>query len=419
MNRNRLLIALIALLIIAGLVLFRGPLNAIFAPNPEKAEMSDAQDQFAKANQKAQEAEDALEQSKMDMQTREDAYNAALKERENAEAVLSDLGEAPSETTDAEKNAPLRVEVIKSDAEDIASGIALSGTVQAARNLELVAETSGQVISEPIASGSAVKKDDILCEIDPGTRQANLSQALAALDTARTQYQSTLSLKNQGLASTAALQSANATLEQAQSSVDAAQREIERLKIRAPFDGILVNQTAELGTLLQPGATCASIIALDRLHLVGYASETQVDRLRLGANAIGTLRDGQKLNGEVTFVAAVADTTTRTYRTEVSVANSGNVRAGSSVRIEIALAGTKGHLIPQNALTLNDDGELGVKLYSSGIAVFAPVEMVRDTPEGIWVTGLPDETVDIIIEGQEYAVDGQEVEAVYSEVEAS
>ncbi len=416
MNRNRIVIALIAVAVIAALVLLRQPLKAVFSPNPEAKEMSDAQSAFEQSKLAVKQAESALEESKMQIQTQEDTYNKAIRARDEAEERLIALGEAPEEESNSDDL--LKVEVIRSASEDIASGIALSGKVEAARKLEVRAETSGQVISEPIASGTAVRKDDILCELDPGTRQASLSQAIAGLDTARTQYNSTLSLKNRGLASTAALQAANASLEQAQSAVDNAEREIQRLKIRAPFDGVLENQTSELGSLLQPGAVCASIIALDRLLLVGYASESQVGKIQKGAKARGILRNGENLDGEVTFVAATSDPVTRTYRVEVSVVNPGDVRDGGSARITIALAGTQGHLIPQNALTLNDEGDLGVKVYDEGMAVFKPVEMVRDTPDGIWVTGLEDEA-DIIIEGQEYAVDGQQVEAVFKDGSSS
>ena len=38
-------------------------------------------------------------------------------------------------------------------------------------------------------------------------------------------------------------------------------------------------------------------------------------------------------------------------------------------------------------------------------AQFLPVTLLRDTVDGVWVAGLPD-TVDVIIVGQEYVIDG-------------
>jgi multidrug efflux system membrane fusion protein len=62
--------------------------------------------------------------------------------------------------------------------------------------------------------------------------------------------------------------------------------------------------------------------------------------------------------------------------------------------------------MPASALTLDNDGNIGVRVVGEGdIARFLPVGILRDTIDGIWVTGLP-ETVDVIVVGQEYVTDG-------------
>ncbi|MFZ8942932.1 MAG: hypothetical protein ACO2ZK_13365, partial [Gemmobacter sp.] len=48
-------------------------------------------------------------------------------------------------------------------------------------------------------------------------------------------------------------------------------------------------------------------------------------------------------------------------------------------------------------------------------AQFAPVRMLRDTPQGVWLAGLPDE-VEVIVVGQEYVIDGVAVIATRAEV---
>jgi len=51
---------------------------------------------------------------------------------------------------------------------------------------------------------------------------------------------------------------------------------------------------------------------------------------------------------------------------------------------------------------------LGVRVAEDGKARFAPVSLVRDTADGVWVLGLPRE-VDVIVVGQEYVVDGRSI----------
>ena len=71
--------------------------------------------------------------------------------------------------------------------------------------------------------------------------------------------------------------------------------------------------------------------------------------------------------------------------------------------------------MPQSSLTLNNDGALGIRFVGPGnITGFAPVSILRDTPEGVWVAGLPDK-VDVIVLGHEYVVAGVKLDVTYRE----
>ena len=64
---------------------------------------------------------------------------------------------------------------------------------------------------------------------------------------------------------------------------------------------------------------------------------------------------------------------------------------------------------------MNDEGALGVRVIDENSAAkFLPVTVLRDTAEGIYVTGLPDQ-VDVITVGQEFVTDGVPVEPTYRE----
>jgi len=65
-------------------------------------------------------------------------------------------------------------------------------------------------------------------------------------------------------------------------------------------------------------------------------------------------------------------------------------------------------------MTLNNEGALGVQLAVDGKAAFAPVSILRDTAQGIWVSGLADEAA-VIVVGQEYVTDGVAINATFQE----
>lgn len=380
-----------------------------------------------------------------------------------AEAPIAD--EAPAaevsaaeETDTSETDHIVKVVAVASQATNVDSAVVLRGRTEAARNVTVAAETSGLVVSEPIDHGTYVEAGDLLCELDPGTRQASLaetrarlaeaegrvpeSQAAIAEATARLREaninvanarqlnQRGVSSETQLISAEAAAEaavaglqraqsgiaSAEAGIEAAQAAVAAAEAEINRLSIRAPFGGLLETSTAELGSLMQPGAPCATIIQLDPIKLVGFVPEIDRSKVQVGAMAGAKLTSGSEVAGQVTFISRSADETTRTFRVEVDVPNTDlAISAGQTVEILVASDGRNAHLVPQSALTLDNEGVLGVRTVAAdNTALFMPVTLLRDTPEGVWVTDLPD-AVNIITIGQEFVIDGVTVAPTFEE----
>ena len=60
-------------------------------------------------------------------------------------------------------------------------------------------------------------------------------------------------------------------------------------------------------------------------------------------------------------------------------------------------------------MSLKDDGNVGIKIVNkNNIVEFYPIEVVLDTNEGMWISGIPKKS-NIIVVGQEYAPIGEEV----------
>lgn len=347
---------------------------------------------------------------------------------------------------------------IRAQAQPIDSAVLLRGQTAAARDVTVAAETSGLVVSEPLPKGNFVNAGDTLCTLDPGTRAATLAEARARLSEAQSRVpeaeagvieaqarvreaeinlNAARALSQDGFASEtrvvgaqaamdsasagvqrarSAVSSALAGIESAQAAVASAERDIARLVITAPFEGLLETDTAELGSLMQPGAPCATIIQLDPIRLVGFVPEADVGRITVGAMAGGRLSGQQEVVGEVTFLSRSADPVTRTFRVEVTVPNPDlAISDGLSAEIIVAADGQSAHLIAQSTLTLDDAGTLGVRIVGPDMtAQFMPVTLLRDTAQGVWVAGLPD-VVDIITLGQEFVIDGVPIVPTYAE----
>jgi multidrug efflux system membrane fusion protein len=365
-----------------------------------------------------------------------------------------------ADVTEVDLDALIKVVVRTSQEQSIENAVILRGRTEAARSVVVRAETNGAVISEPLRKGAYVNQGDLLCEIEPGTRsaavdeakarlaqaeasvpqaRASLPQAEAQLREAEVNLNAARTLKEDGYATETRVLAAEAAWEAAQAGVEGARSglvsaetsiisaraalanaelELSRVAIHAPFAGLLESDTAELGSFLSTGADCATIIQLDTVKLVGFVPELEVGKITVGAPAMARLADGTEVTGRVTFLSRSADETTRTFRTEIEVQNADlSIRDGQTADIIIGSEGRMAHLVPQSALTLNDDGDIGLRtIDASNTVAFYPIEIVRDTINGVWVTGLP-ATIDIIVLGQEYVIDGVQVNPTYQEVE--
>ncbi len=335
------------------------------------------------------------------------------------EQLFSFAGVIEEELVVAEDEAPaplVRVVAKQSEERPIANVVILRGRSEALRQVEIRSETSGLVVSDPIRRGADVKAGDPLCELSPGVRKAALDEARARLTEAEINFRAASGLSESGFGSETRLANAQAALQSAQAGVDRAVEEMARLVMHAPFDGILETDTAELGSLLQPGALCATLIQMDPIKLVGFATEAQIDDIELGAAAGARLASGREVMGTVSFIARSADPQTRTFRVDVSLPNpDGRIRDGQSADILIQGQEQMGHLLPGSALTLNDRGELGLRVVDdAGLVDFKPARILRDTSEGIWLGGLPAQ-INAITVGQEFTREGAHVAVTWAD----
>ncbi|MCK0151158.1 efflux RND transporter periplasmic adaptor subunit [Marivita sp. S6314] len=394
--------------------------------------------------------------------------------------VSEDMAETPEATPEVEEVADdpvddgvVRVMATRSVAREIDTQVRLRGQTEAARQVSILSEASGRVISDPLRKGAFVEEGQLMCELDPGTSAASLAEAearlaeavarrpevdaripeararlveaQARLEEANINANAAKRLSQGGFASDtrvanteAAVQSAQAAIvsaeagvkaaeagldtlqaniESAQASVARAQTEISKLRIKAPFSGVLESDTAEIGSLLQPGALCATVIQLDPIKVVGFVPESEINRVEVGAMAGARLNDGVEVQARVTFLSRSADMTTRTFRVELTVPNPElAIRDGQTAEILIQSQGVMAHVLASSVLTLNDEGTLGVRtIDANSQAQFVPVTVLRDAPEGIYLSGLPDQ-VDVITVGQEFVTDGVPVAPSFEEV---
>jgi multidrug efflux system membrane fusion protein len=317
---------------------------------------------------------------------------------------------AKSISVDGNSTRNFKVVVQEITARAYPNTIILQARSEADKLVTVASETGGTISQLPVSKGSFVQKGQIICRIDVGARAAQLAQARAQRDARKIEFNAAQKLVKQGHMSKSQMAAAQAAFDASVAAVKSALVELERTKIRAPFDGILDRQPVKIGHYMSPGQPCGTIIDKDPLLVVGYISENQINRIAIGATGQAKLSTGEVAQGKVRYIAESPNLTTRTFRVELEVANKDlQLRDGMTAELTINAGEVVASRVPQSVLTLAGDGRLGVRVLQNNRVVIRPIQIIKDDQDGAVVTGLGASEM-VIVRGGEFTRDGREVD---------
>jgi RND family efflux transporter MFP subunit len=178
------------------------------------------------------------------------------------------------------------VETITARTQDLKVMIPAQGTVEPATVTRAAAEVEGTVIavSPDYEAGGNFKEGDVLLEIDPSDYKAALAQAESSLADAKLQVvQEEMRAEqakrdweriarpgqtpNDLVRRIPQLAAARAKVEAMQAAVDRAMRDLERTKLRAPYDGRIRRKLVDLGTRVAKAGELAEFYATKTLEV--------------------------------------------------------------------------------------------------------------------------------------------------------
>ncbi len=291
--------------------------------------------------------------------------------------------------------------------------IIVNGKTAPARVVELSAETDGRVEHIGAARGADVNRSEVIVRLDQRDRSARLAQAEATVKQRQVEYEGRMRLKSESYVSEAQLQEAIALLEAAKTELTRARLDLDYMTIRAPFDGALQSRFVEIGDFVKVGDPIATFVDNRTMIVSANVSEFDARFVAPGQVAEARLATGETVRGTVRYVAPVADEATRTFVVELEVDNSdGKLRAGGTAELRIPAERIYAHRISPSLLTLDDAGNIGVKIVNDkGLVEFVVADVALSSSDGMWIAGLP-KTATIITVGQGYVTAGSMVIAV-------
>ena len=327
-------------------------------------------------------------------------------------ATLADRNAQREASVEDKAATKVRARIVRAEAQT--TNVMIRGRTENKRTVAAKAETNGRIESRPVEKGTRVAAGDLLCRISVDDRAAKVTEAREALKQAQIEHQGSVRLAKEGLISDTLTATTRAKLAAAEAQLARSQLDLAHTQIRAPFGGLIENTHVEVGDFVQPGNSCATIVDLDPMLLVGGVAERDVHKLTLGSTASGVMIDGREIRGEVTFIGQQSDPVTRTYRVEIQVPNPEySIRSGITTEIRVPTEVVLVHRVPPSLLTLDDAGNVGIRTLDAENRVeFHEIEIIDDADRAIWITGLPEVTT-LITAGQELVVPGERVDVSF------
>lgn len=325
----------------------------------------------------------------------------------------SDAAETEAETAPAvavNKNA---VRVRTQSAEEVMRTIIVNGKTAPARVVNLAAETDGRIEYIGAERGASLDRGQLIVRLDERDRSARLAQAQATVTQREVEYEARERLKSESYVSEAQLKEAVALLETARAELKRAELDLGYMEVRAPFAGALQARMVEVGDFVSRGDPIATYVDNRTIIVSANLSEFDAGYVSVGDAAEARLATGETVRGHIRYVAPVADEATRTFTVELEVDNAdGALRAGGTAELRIPAEAVLAHRMSPSLLTLDDAGNVGVKIVNGGGEVeFVVADIALSGTDGVWLTGLP-ETATIITIGQGYVSSGAVVDAV-------
>jgi len=319
---------------------------------------------------------------------------------------------SPTVEVETEEDLGLLVVVERPERELHIRQVTLNGRTEAARVVTVRAEVAGTVEETLAHEGDEVAQGDPLCRVSVEARAARLAEARARLASRDLELTAAQELAERGHRSANQVAVAQAAYDAADAALAQANIEMENTVLRAPFAGVFDERLAEIGDYLSVGGACGVVAEVDPILVTAQAAERAVRFIHVGDQTDVLLTTGETLHGVVRFVQFRADPATRTFRIEIEAPNvDGLVRAGLSADIRLQGTPREAARIPSGVLTLNDDGLIGVRILDAeDIVRFVPIDIIEDTPTGIWAAGIPADAR-VIVRGQNFVVEGRKARA--------
>lgn len=307
------------------------------------------------------------------------------------------------------------VEVAKVAAEAMPQSFSTVGSLRSDESVTIRPEVAGRIAAIAFREGQRVGRGDVLVRLDASVNQAEVQQARANLELARSKHQRAVDLAKSNFISGQARDEAENNLRVAQAALALVEAKFAKTEIRAPFAGVIGLRSVSLGDYVKEGQDLVNLEAIDLLKVDFRLPEVRMRQVQAGQTlqvALDAL-PGKTFEGRVLAVNPLVDAAGRAIVVRAQVRNSdASLRPGMFARVRLLAEDTAESLVvPEQALVPQGTEQFLFKVVD-GRAVRVKVEVGQRRTGKVEVRGEVAAGDTIVTAGQVRLRDGAPVAVV-------
>ena len=283
----------------------------------------------------------------------------------------------------------------------VAMGVAQAGSIgrridvigeaRALKSVTIVSEVSGFVDDVRFSPGKRIEKGEVILKLDDEAQRIALDRARAQFPIAEANAQRFAGLAQDDAASAQEAEDAFNNYKAVEADLRAAQFEVDRRAIRAPFDGRAGLTELDPGDFINPGDAITTLDDVSAIVIGFSAPQEMVESLKIGQPVSATLASSaaqQLYEGRITAVDSRIDPGTRALRVEATFDNAdGRMLPGAVFSVSTTSEGEPAVAVPGLAIQWNRFGAFVWKRGPDGGAVRASVQILQRTNNMALVAG--------------------------------
>lgn len=299
-----------------------------------------------------------------------------------------------------------------------------TGTVTAIQNVVLTAETDGfyrlgkDASGRKYVLGSKVTKGDVIIFLDNPELEntTKIDAIILNLDISKREFEKQQSLYEKGGVTLRELKAAEQSFIEAQYNYENAMIQLEKLKIVAPFDAVIVDLPYYTqGNKMQVGAEMVELMNYSTLRTEVNLPAKEMARIDVGQDVrvMNYTVPDDTLWGKIDQVAPAIDADTRSFKASMEINNSKLLlRPGMFAKIEVIVAKKDSAIVIPKEIILASGHGKRVFVVERGSADERRIQTGIENPEFVEVLKGLEKDERLIIKGFETLRDHSKVKIV-------